>query len=256
MKISENGEKMIDLQNKIAIVTGAGRSIGRDIALALNAAGAAVAAADYVKDGIKALAGEIKAGGGKAMHFVADVSDFARCQALVKAVVEEFGRVDILVNNAGVTRDNLIMRMKDEEWDQVIAVNLKGVFNCTKAVARTMFKQRSGRIINIASIVGLIGNAGQANYSASKGGVIALTKTTAREFAPRGITANAIAPGYIDTAMTRSLDEGVKSRMLKMIPAARMGTSADVAGVVLFLAGDLAGYVTGEVIRVDGGLAM
>ena len=247
---------MIDLKDKVAIVTGAGRGIGRDIALALNKAGAAIVAADYVEDGVRALADEIVAVGGKAMHVTVDVSDAEQCGALVKKTVEKFGRVDILVNNAGITRDNLVMRMKDEEWDQVIAVNLKGTFNCTRAVARTMLKQHSGRIINVASVIGLMGNAGQANYAASKGGVIAMTKSVAKEFASRGITANAVAPGFIDTTMTQGLSEDMREKMLSIVPLNRMGTAADVAGVVLFLASDLAAYVTGEVIRIDGGLAM
>jgi 3-oxoacyl-[acyl-carrier protein] reductase len=247
---------MIDLKGKVAIVTGAGQGIGREIALALARAGASIAAADYVETGIKSLVEELKAAGTEAIYAVADVRYFEQCQALIDKTVEKFGRIDILVNNAGITRDNLIMRMKDEEWQQVLDVNLKGTFNCTKAAARPMLKQRGGRIINIASIIGLIGNAGQANYSASKAGVIALTKSTAKEFASRGITANAIAPGFIDTAMTKGLEGETKEKMLALVPLARMGTAADVANTVLFLASDLASYVTGEVIRVDGGLAM
>lgn len=184
------------------------------------------------------------------------MGNYDACHQCVAQVVEQTGPVDILVNNAGITRDNLVMRMRDEEWDQVIAVNLRGTFNCIRAAARTMLKQRSGRIINVASVIGLIGNAGQANYAASKGGVIAMTKSVAKEFASRGITANAVAPGVIDTAMTQALSEDVRAKMLSVVPLNRMGTAADVAGVVLFLASDLAAYVTGEVIRIDGGLAM
>ena len=247
---------MIDLKDKVAIVTGAGRGIGYDIALALNKAGAVIVAADYVEDGIKTLVDEIAATGGKAMHVSVDVSDAKQCATLVEKVMEKFGRIDILVNNAGINRDNLVMRMKDEEWDQVIAVNLRGTFNCTRAVARTMLKQRTGRIINVASVIGLIGNAGQANYAASKGGVIAMTKSVAKEFASRGITVNAIAPGFIDTVMTQALSDDIWAKMLAIVPLKRMGTADDVAGTVLFLASDLASYITGEVIRIDGGLAM
>ncbi len=247
---------MIDLKGKAAIVTGAGQGIGREIALALGRAGASISAADYVEEGVKSLVEELKGAGTEAIYTLADVSKFDQCQAIVDSTIRKFGRIDILVNNAGITRDNLIMRMKEEEWQQVLDVNLKGAFNCTKAAARPMLKQRGGRIINIASIIGLIGNAGQANYSASKAGVIALAKSTAKEFASRGITANAVAPGYIDTAMTKVLDEETRNRMLSLVPLARMGTSADVANAVLFLASDLAAYITGEVIRVDGGLVM
>ncbi|MFH1550300.1 MAG: 3-oxoacyl-[acyl-carrier-protein] reductase [Planctomycetota bacterium] len=215
-----------------------------------------MSAADYVEEGVKSLVEELKGAGTEAIYTLADVSKFDQCQAIVDSTIRKFGRIDILVNNAGITRDNLIMRMKEEEWQQVLDVNLKGAFNCTKAAARPMLKQRGGRIINIASIIGLIGNAGQANYSASKAGVIALAKSTAKEFASRGITANAVAPGYIDTAMTKVLDEETRNRMLSLVPLARMGTSADVANAVLFLASDLAAYITGEVIRVDGGLVM
>ena len=247
---------MIDLKDKIAVVTGAGQGIGRDIALALSRAGAAISAADYVEEGIKGLAGELAASGTEAIYTVADVSRFDRCERIVKNTIEKFGRVDILVNNAGIARDNLIMRMKEDEWQQVIDVNLKGVFNCMKAVSRLMLKQRGGRIINIASIIGLIGNAGQANYSASKAGVIGLTKTAAKEFASRGITVNAVAPGYIDTAMTKALSSQIREKMLTFVPLGRMGTGQDVAGAVVFLASGIASYITGEVVRVDGGMAM
>jgi 3-oxoacyl-[acyl-carrier protein] reductase len=247
---------MIDLKGKAAIITGAGQGIGREIALTLGRAGAFISAADYVEEGVRSLVEELKGAGTEAIYTLADVSKFDQCQAIVDDTIKKFGRIDILVNNAGITRDNLIMRMKEEEWQQVLDVNLKGAFNCTKAAARPMLKQRDGRIINIASIIGLIGNAGQANYSASKAGVIALAKSTAKEFASRGITANAIAPGYIDTAMTKVLEEETRNKMLSMVPLARMGTPADVADAVLFLASDLAAYITGEVIRVDGGLAM
>ena len=247
---------MISLKEKVAVVTGASRGIGREIALVLSRAGAAIVAADIMADLLKGVIDEIIAGGGRALPVAADVTKFDDCQNLADAAVKEFGRLDILVNNAGITRDNIILRMKDEEWQKVIDTNLKGAFYCIKAASRAMMKQRSGRIINIASVAGLLGTAGQANYAASKAGVIALTKVAAREFASRGITVNAVAPGFIETDMTRALSEEVRTASLNMIPLARMGVPADVANVVLFLASDLSAYVTGETIRIDGGMAM
>jgi len=247
---------MISLKEKVAVVTGASRGIGREIALVLSRAGAAIVAADIMADLLKGVIDEIIAGGGRALAVAADVTKFDDCQNLADAAVKEFGRLDILVNNAGITRDNIILRMKDEEWQKVIDTNLKGAFYCIKAASRAMMKQRSGRIINIASVAGLLGTAGQANYAASKAGVIALTKVAAREFASRGITVNAVAPGFIETDMTRALSEEVRTASLNMIPLARMGVPADVANVVLFLASDLSAYVTGETIRIDGGMAM
>jgi 3-oxoacyl-[acyl-carrier protein] reductase len=247
---------VISLKDKVAVVTGASRGIGREIALALSRAGAAIVAADIIADLLKGVVEEIIGGGGRALPVAADVTKFEDCQNLADAAVKEFGRLDILVNNAGITRDNIILRMKDEEWQKVIDTNLKGTFYCIKAACRAMMKQRSGRIINIASVAGLLGTVGQANYAASKAGVIALTKVAAREFASRGITINAVAPGFIETDMTRALPEEVRTASLNMIPLGRVGVPADVANVVLFLASDLSAYVTGEIIRIDGGMAM
>jgi 3-oxoacyl-[acyl-carrier protein] reductase len=247
---------MINLKDKVAVVTGASRGIGREIAMTLWRAGATIVAADIVADPLKGLVDEITGAGGRALAVAADITKFEDCQNLMDAAVKEFGRIDILVNNAGITRDNLIVRMKDEEWQKVIDTNLKGAFHCIKAVSRTMMKQRGGRIINIASVAGLLGTAGQANYAASKAGAIALTKVAAREFASRGITVNAVAPGFIETDMTRVLPEEVKAASLKLIPLERAGQPGDVASAVLFLASDLSSYITGETIRVDGGMAM
>jgi 3-oxoacyl-[acyl-carrier protein] reductase len=245
------------LQGKIALVTGASRGIGRAVALELARHGAKVAV-NYAGSEAKAneVVSEILEMGGEAFAIQADVSKAEAVEHMVKEVLDRFGRIDILVNNAGVTRDNLIMRMKEEEWDEVININLKGVFNCTKAVTRPMMKQRYGRIINIASIVGVSGNPGQANYVAAKAGVIGLTKTTAKELASRNITVNAIAPGFITTDMTDKLSEEVRGEMLKQIPLARFGEPKDIAGVVVFLATDAANYITGQTIHVDGGMVM
>ena len=199
---------------------------------------------------------EIKALGQQAFAVKADVSNAEEVQALMKQAVDTFGSIDILVNNAGITKDNLLMRMKENEWDDVININLKGVFNCTKAVTRQMMKQRSGRIINVASVVGVCGNPGQANYVAAKAGVIGLTKTTAKELASRHITVNAVAPGFISTDMTDKLDENVQTEMLKQIPLARFGAPEDISNVVVFLASEGAGYITGQTIQVDGGMVM
>jgi len=245
------------LSGKVALVTGASRGIGRAIAIELARQGAKVAV-NYAGSEAKAneVVSEIIGMGGEAFAIQADVSKTESVENMVKEVLNRFDRVDILVNNAGVTRDNLIMRMKEEEWDEVINTNLKGVFNCTKAVTRPMMKQRSGRIINIASIVGVSGNAGQANYVAAKAGVIGLTKTTAKELASRNITVNAIAPGFITTDMTDKLTEDVRVEMLKQIPLARFGEPKDIAGIVAFLATDAANYITGQTIHVDGGMVM
>jgi len=245
------------LNGKVALITGASRGIGRAIAIELARHGAKVAV-NYAGSEAKAneVVSEIIGMGGEAFAIQADVSKSESVENMVKEVLNRFDRIDILVNNAGVTRDNLIMRMKEEEWDEVINTNLKGVFNCTKAVTRPMMKQRSGRIINIASIVGVSGNAGQANYVAAKAGVIGLTKTTAKELASRNITVNAIAPGFITTDMTGKLTEDVREEMLKQIPLARFGEPKDIAGIVAFLATDAASYITGQTIHVDGGMVM
>ncbi|WP_310192736.1 3-oxoacyl-[acyl-carrier-protein] reductase [Bacillus sp. 3255] len=245
------------LTGKVALVTGASRGIGRAIALHLAEQGADVAV-NYA--GSEAAAAEvvsaIEAMGRKGIKLRADVSSYQESEDLVKKTIEFFGKIDILVNNAGITRDNLIMRMKEEEFDQVIATNLKGVFNCVKAVTRPMMKQRFGRIINISSVVGVLGNPGQANYVAAKAGVIGLTKATAKELASRGITVNAVAPGFIETDMTDKLAGEMRDQMLKQIPLERLGQPEEIAKVVRFLASDDASYMTGQTIHVDGGMYM
>lgn len=245
------------LEGQAALVTGASRGIGREIALELARQGANVAV-NYSGSEAKALevVAEIEALGREAFAIQCDVSDAESVTEMVKTSISRFGKLDILVNNAGITRDNLLMRMKDDEWDSVININLKGVFLCTKAVTRQMMKQRSGRIINIASIVGVSGNPGQANYVAAKAGVIGLTKTAAKEFASRGITVNAVAPGFITTDMTDKLTEDVKNAMLSQIPLARFGEPKDIANVVTFLASEDSRYMTGQTLHVDGGMVM
>ncbi|HEX7063626.1 MAG TPA: 3-oxoacyl-[acyl-carrier-protein] reductase [Bacillales bacterium] len=245
------------LNGKTALVTGASRGIGRAIALALAEAGANVAV-NYAGSHDKAeqVVAEIQNLGSKAFAIQASVADPDDVRSMVKKVTGEFGSLDILVNNAGITRDTLIMRMKDQDWDDVINTNLKGVFQCTKAVTRQMMKQRSGRIVNISSVTGVIGNAGQASYSASKAGILGLTKTSARELASRNITVNAIAPGFIATDMTDELEEGVKEEMLKQIPLSRFGKPEDVAALVRFLASEDSSYITGQTFCVDGGMVM
>jgi 3-oxoacyl-[acyl-carrier protein] reductase len=242
---------------KVAVITGGSRGIGKAIALKFAEKGAKVVV-NY--SGSQAAAEEvvssIRSQGGEAIAVQGDVSRFEDAERLITTALETYGRVDILVNNAGITRDNLLIRMKEEEWDAVIDTNLKGVFHCTKAVARPMMKQRSGRIINIASVVGLMGNPGQANYVAAKAGVIGLTKTAAKELASRGITVNAVAPGFIETDMTAALEDTYKEKLFEQIPLGRLGKPEDVAGVVLFLASDDAAYMTGQVLSVDGGMVM
>ncbi|HOE63633.1 MAG TPA: 3-oxoacyl-[acyl-carrier-protein] reductase [Candidatus Sumerlaeota bacterium] len=244
------------LNGQVALVTGAGRGIGRAIALALAKNGADIVISDIMKESVDEAVKEVEALGRKALGILGDVSKFADCEAMVNAGKDAFGKIDILVNNAGITRDNLIMRMSEEDWDAVIAVNLKSVFNCCKAVCRLMMKQKGGRIINISSVVGLMGNAGQANYSASKAGIIGLTKTLAKEFASRGILVNAIAPGFIRTKMTDFLNDEQRAALMKLIPLEKMGEPEDVANAVLFLASPLSSYITGQVIPVDGGMAI
>lgn len=244
------------LKGKTVVVTGSAQGIGKEIALLFAANGANVVVSDVAADAVAGVAQEIQASGGQSLAVPCDVRHLGECENLMGKTLERFGAIDVLVNNAGVTRDNLVMRMKEEDWDFVLAVNLKGVFNCCKSVSRTMMKQHSGRIINISSVVGLIGNAGQVNYSASKAGVIGLTKTLAKEFGSRGVNVNAIAPGFIQTAMTDKLTEEARRALLSFIPFQKLGTPRDVANAALFLASPLAGYITGEVIRVDGGMAM
>ncbi|GGM21154.1 beta-ketoacyl-ACP reductase [Paraliobacillus quinghaiensis] len=245
------------LTGKVALVTGASRGIGRAIAIELAHQGAKVAV-NFAGNEVKAqqVVDEIKALGAEAIKIKANVASEAEVKDMVKQVTTTFGSLDILVNNAGITRDNLLMRMKEEEFDEVIQTNLKGVFLSTKAVTRQMMKQRSGRIINIASVVGISGNPGQANYVAAKAGVIGMTKSAAKELAARGILVNAVAPGFIETDMTDELTEEQRKAMLELIPLARLGSGKDVAKVVRFLASDDATYITGQTIQVDGGMVM
>ena len=245
------------LDGKTALVTGASRGIGRAIALCLAAEGARVAInyAGNVKAAEEVKAA-IEAAGGTAILCQADIADSAAVEAMIADVVKEFGAIDILVNNAGITRDTLLMRMKDEDFAKVLDTNLKGVFYCTKAVSKLMMKKRAGRIINMASVVGLVGNAGQTNYAAAKAGVIGFSKSAAKELASRGVTVNVVAPGFIGTDMTAGLPESVKEKMLTDIPLGRMGEPEDVANAVLFLASDQASYITGQVVNVDGGMVM
>ena len=242
------------LEGKKAVVTGAGRGIGRSIALALARNGADVAVLDMDEAGAGETAGIIEQTGRKSLALAVDVSRLSEVEEAINKILDLWGSIDIVVNNAGITRDNLLVRMKEDEWDSVIAVNLKGSFNLSKAVARSMMKQRSGCIVNIASIIGMMGNAGQANYAASKGGLIALTKSLAKEMAPRGIRVNAVAPGFIATEMTNKIPEKLREEMVRSIPLGRMGEPDDVAAVVSFLTSPAAGYITGQVIVVDGGM--
>jgi len=243
-------------KGKVAIVTGASRGIGRSIALSLAAEGARIVAVDMVPEGVEALAAEIKAMAGEAIAVQGNVTVAADAERMIDAAVAAFGRVDILVNNAGITRDALLLRMKDEDWDAVLSVNLKGAFLCSRAAAKVMSKQRYGRIINIASIVGQMGNAGQANYCASKAGLMGLTKSNARELAKRNVTVNAVAPGFIATDMTEALPEKVKQELAAQIPMERLGSADDIANAVLFLAAERSAYITGQVLGVNGGMYM
>jgi len=242
------------LKDQKAVVTGAGRGIGRAIALALASEGADVAILELDEAGAKETAALVEKSGRSALAFAVDVSDFSQVEETVNKILDLWGGLNIVVNNAGITRDALLIRMSEEDWDQVLAVNLKGAFNLSRAAVRSMMKKRSGCVINIASIIGLMGNAGQINYAASKGGLIALTKSLAKESAARGIRVNAIAPGFIATEMTGKIPEKIREEMIKAIPLGRMGTPEDVAGAVLFLASPSASYITGQVLVVDGGM--
>ncbi len=246
----------MDLDGKIAVVTGAGGLIGRAIALTLAGDGADIVVNDLVEETAKETAAMVENLGRKALVTVGSAAKVEDVESMVEQTLDRFGRLDIMINNAGITRDGLLVRMKDEQWDLVLDVNLKSAFLCTRAVARPMMKQKSGRIVNIASVVGVIGNAGQANYSASKGGLIALTKTTAKELASRNIHCNAVAPGFIETPMTHQLSEEARSEWLKGIPLGRPGTAQDVADVVAFLSGPRSSYLTGQVISICGVMVM
>lgn len=245
------------MEGKVALVTGGARGIGRAIALEL-AKGGAIVVINYNGSQDKAmdLKQEIESRGGRAEIYQCNVSDFAKCEELVQGIVKQFGSLDILVNNAGITKDGLLMKMSEEDFDKVIDVNLKGAFNTIRFASRQMLKQKSGRIINLSSVVGVAGNAGQANYASSKAGIIGLTKAAAKELASRGITVNAIAPGFIETDMTDALPEKVKDSTVSQIPLARFGRPEDVAKLAAFLASEASGYITGQVIHVDGGMVM
>jgi 3-oxoacyl-[acyl-carrier protein] reductase len=247
---------MGQLDNQIAVVTGAGRGIGRAIALKFAAEGANIACVSRTAENSGKVAAEVRALGRQAWAYAVDVADAKAVAAAAEKILTDAGRVDILVNNAGVTKDGLLMRMSEEDWDAVMNTNLKGAFSFTKAFARGLLKQRSGRIINVASIIGLIGNAGQANYAASKAALIGFTKSIARELGSRGITANALAPGFIETDMTAALNEEVRKELLGKIPLACFGQAEDIANAALFLAGSSGRYVTGQVLVVDGGMVM
>ncbi|MBN1611576.1 MAG: 3-oxoacyl-[acyl-carrier-protein] reductase [Polyangiaceae bacterium] len=244
------------MDGKVAIVTGAAQGIGAAVGERLAGEGAALAALDINLEKAQETAERVRQAGGRAEAYQVDVANTEAVKNVVAQVIERFGRVDVLVNNAGVTRDGLLLTMTEQDWDLVIAVNLKSIFNFTKAVSRHMIKQKSGTIINVSSVVGLMGNAGQINYAASKAGVIGATKSSAKELAARNVRVNAVAPGYIQTAMTDKLTEKARQALIDYIPAKQLGQPADVANAVLFLASDLSSYVTGEVIRVDGGMAM
>ncbi|MDP7566658.1 MAG: 3-oxoacyl-[acyl-carrier-protein] reductase [Candidatus Marinimicrobia bacterium] len=247
---------MFKLSKKIAVVTGASRGIGKAMAETYAQAGAHVICVSRNEDALNGVANLIRSNGGSASVAACNVSDLENFQKLIKDTADNYGSVDILVNNAGITRDTLIMRMSEDDWDTVIDINLKGAFNGIKAVTRTMMKQKSGRIINISSVVGLTGNAGQVNYAASKAGLIGLTKSAAKEIGSRGITVNCIAPGYIATDMTDQLDDQAKDLLISQIPLGRIGSPDDIAATALFLASDEAGYITGQTFTVDGGMVM
>ncbi len=246
----------MQLDGKVALVTGAAQGIGKAIALLLAEEGADVVISDLNLDLASAVASEVKSLGRRSLAIEGNVADSQSVEAMISEVVEQFGGIDILVNNAGITKDALILRMKDDDWDKVMAVNLKGTFNCMRAALKPMAKQRAGKIVNIASIVGLMGNAGQVNYAASKAGVIGMTKTVAREFAARGLNVNAVAPGFIETAMTDAIPEKAKNELISNIPMKKLGSADDVAKAVLFLVSDDSAYITGQVISVNGGMYM
>lgn len=244
------------LKDRVTLVTGGARGIGREIALAFAKEGSHLAICDVNAESLAVTQKEIEALGVQAFTGVVDVTKFDQADQFTQKTLDKFKKIDILINNAGITRDGLLVRMSEADWDLVLAVNLKGAFNFTKAVSKIMMKQRDGRIVNMASIIGIMGNAGQANYAASKGGLIAFTKSVAKELASRNIRANAIAPGFIQTDMTAKLSDEVKGEMLKFVPLGKLGTVQDVANLALFLAGDDSSYITGQAIQVDGGMVM
>ena len=246
----------LKLKDKVALVTGAGRGIGQSISLCLAEQGADIVAVDIDTEAAAQTVKKVVLLGRSGLSLGADVTDSVQVDSLINKLLDKFKKIDILVNNAGITRDGLLIRMKDEDWDSVISVNLKGAFNCTRAAAKVMMKQRCGNIVNMASIIGLMGNPGQANYAASKAGLIGLTKSAAKELAPRGIKVNAIAPGFIRTKMTDVLSEDVKEKMLSVIPLKKFGQPEDVANLVLFLSCEDSSYITGQVIQIDGGMLM
>jgi len=242
------------LKDKVSIITGGARGIGKAIALRLAKEGSHIAICDVNAEVLAAAHKEIQALGVEVLSEAVDVTKTDDVKNFIQKTLDKFGKINILINNAGITRDGLLVRMNEADWDAVLNVNLKGTFNCTKAAAKVMMKQRSGKIVNIASIIGMIGNAGQANYAASKGGVIAFTKSAAKELAPRNINVNAIAPGFIETEMTAKLPEDVKQGIMKLVPMAKWGSAGDVADVAMFLVSDASAYITGQVVRVDGGM--
>jgi 3-oxoacyl-[acyl-carrier protein] reductase len=244
------------LKDKVTLITGSGRGIGKEIATIFAKEGAKIIICDIDEQTAASTAKEISSFGVDAISFKVDVTNLASVEEMLNKILDKFKRIDILVNNAGITKDNLLLRMKETDWDAVLSVNLKGVFNCTKAVSKVMLKQQQGKIINIASIIGIMGNPGQANYAASKAGIIGFTKSVAKELASRSINVNAVAPGYIQTEMTEKLSDDVKQKMLTLIPLNKMGTPKDVAGVCLFLASADSNYITGQTIVVDGGMAI
>jgi 3-oxoacyl-[acyl-carrier protein] reductase len=249
-------EERLKLAGKVALITGAAQGIGKAVALLLARHGADIVVADINLERAEETVKEIQGLGRRAIAMKVDVANLDQVERMVEAILEKFGKIDILVNNAGIARDKLVLRMTEEDWDAVLNINLKGTFHCTKAVVRHMSKQRSGKIVSIASVVGEMGNAGQANYAASKAGVIGFTKTIAREFAQRGINVNAIAPGYIETPMTDALPEKAKEELKRLIPTERLGQPEDVAEAVLFLVSEASSYITGQVLNVNGGIYM
>jgi 3-oxoacyl-[acyl-carrier protein] reductase len=244
------------LKDRVALITGAARGIGKEIAVLFAREGADIAICDVNAEALAATKAELEALGRRVLAGTIDVTKASDAEAFVQKTLDNFKKIDILVNNAGITRDGLLVRMSEADWDAVLAVNLKGAFNFTRAAAKIMMKQRDGRIVNMASIIGIMGNAGQANYAASKGGLIAFTKTVARELASRNVRANAIAPGFIQTDMTAKLSDEIKGEMLKHVPLGKLGTVDDVANLALFLASDDSAYITGQVVQVDGGMVM